>query len=63
MKRIGALWIKNSNKVGEYLSGVLDLGAVGETHITVLPNKNKEDESDQHPDYGIFVTSQRESNS
>ncbi len=52
MKKVGALWDKHSDKVGEYLSGQLDLGALGKIRIIIMENKK---ESENQPDYAIFL--------
>lgn len=51
-KQIGALWLKTDGKV-QYMSGVLDLGTLGEVHIAVFKNTRKE--KDSQPDYNIVT--------
>ncbi len=52
MKKVGALWDKQSDKAGAYLSGQLDLGALGKIRIIIMENKK---ESENQPDYAIFL--------
>ena len=51
LKTIGGLWEK---KKGErtYLTGVLDLGALGQVNIGVFPNEQKED---NQPDFRVTL--------
>ena len=51
LKQIGALWHKESKK-GKYLSGVLDLGALGEVRVAVFQN-DKDNPDDKAPDATI----------
>ncbi len=50
-KSIGALWI-NEGKVGKFLAGKITIDDVT-TSIVVFKNKYKD--SDNHPDYRIFL--------
>ena len=50
LKKIGALWTKESKKGGEFLSGTLDLGVLGEVRIMVFKNEKTEE---NHPDYTV----------
>ena len=52
LKKVGVLWKKDSKNNQEYLSGQLDLGALGESKIMVFKNNKKED---NHPDYTISL--------
>lgn len=55
-KQIGALWMKTYTKDGEekqFLSGVIDLGALGEVNVAIFSNDNKRDT--KHPDYNVIV--------
>ena len=54
LKKIGVLWKKNSKQNKEYLTGTLDLGALGESRIMIFPNDKK---NDNHPDYTISLLS------
>ncbi len=51
LKQIGALWRKESKK-GKYLTGVLDLGALGEVQVAVFQN-DKDNPDDKSPDATI----------
>ncbi len=51
LKQIGVLWHKESKK-GKYLSGVLDLGALGEVRVAVFHN-DKDNPDDKAPDATI----------
>ncbi len=56
-KQIGALWSKTYEQGGgdrKYWSGVIDLGALGETNIAVFKNDQKE--KDNHPDLRIVLS-------
>lgn len=56
-KQIGVLWKKTYNKDGEekqFLSGVIDLGAMGEVNIAIFSNDNKKDI--KHPDYNVILS-------
>lgn len=58
LKRIGALWTKSDKNGKEYLSGPLDLGALGETRIMVFENEKAEE---NHPDFTVhLVTDDKE---
>lgn len=52
LKPVGALWKKQDKNKKDYLSGNLDLGALGEARIMVFPNEKKEGEQ---PDYRISL--------
>lgn len=52
LKKVGVLWKKDSKNNQEYLSGQLDLGAMGEAKIMVFKNNKKED---KQPDYSISL--------
>jgi len=56
-KQVGALWRHKNEKVGDFMSGVLDLGGLGEVPIAVFKNDRKEKGKTQ-PDFRI-VLSQR----
>ena len=55
-KQIGALWLKSaqSEEVGKYFSGTLDLGALGDANIAFFKNSRKE--KDSQPDYHIVLS-------
>ena len=44
-----ALWKKKSKEGNDYMSGVVDLGAVGSSNVVLFPNKKKKGET--HPDF------------
>ena len=52
LKRVGALWKKTDKKSREYLSGALDLGALGEARIMVFQNDKQEE---NYPDYVVSL--------
>jgi hypothetical protein len=56
-KQVGVLWSHKHEKVGNFMSGVLDLGPLGEIAIAIFKNDRKE-KGKKHPDYRI-VLSQR----
>jgi hypothetical protein len=59
-KKIGALWLKQAVKDGKkigYMTGMIDLGALGEMQIVVLKNTHKEKEN--QPDYNIVLSEPR----
>ena len=58
---MGALWRHENKNVGQFLTGILDLGGLGEVPIAVFKNDRKEKDSKQ-PDYRI-VLSERPSSS
>ncbi len=51
LKKIGTLWRKESKK-GKYLTGVLDLGVLGEVQVAVFQN-DKNNPDDNSPDATI----------
>ena len=55
-KQIGALWkhTAKSDQTGVFLSGYLELGALGEASIAVFKNKRKAKEN--QPDYRIVLS-------
>ena len=53
-KQVGALWRHHNDKVGQFLTGILDLGGLGEVPIAVFKNDRKEQDSKQ-PDYRIVL--------
>lgn len=57
MKRVGALWIKQG-KDGEFYSGTLELGALGDVNVMVFPNTRKE--KDTEPDFAVCLPGDRE---
>jgi hypothetical protein len=59
-KPVGALWRHTNDKVGQFLTGTLDLGGLGEVPIAVFKNDRKQ-EGTKQPDYRI-VLSERPSN-
>ncbi len=54
-KQVGALWRHQNEKVGQFLTGILDLGGLGEVPIAVFKNDRKEQDSNQ-PDYRIVLS-------
>lgn len=54
LKKVGVLWKKDSKQNKEYLTGALDLGALGQSRIMVFANEKK---SDKQPDYTISLVS------
>lgn len=53
MKTIGALW-KKDGKSGKYLSGSLDLGALGKVQIAIFQNEKGEGD-EKKPDARICL--------
>ena len=53
-KHILALWKKQSKEGKDFLSGELDLGALGTVSLAVFPNENKTE--DKHPDYRGIIS-------
>ena len=58
-KQVGALWRHDHEKVGIFLTGILDLGGLGEVSIAVFRNDRKEKGSKQ-PDYRIVLSERTE---
>jgi uncharacterized protein (DUF736 family) len=59
-ENIGALWVKEYEKDGEkkkMLSGLIDLGVLGSSHIAVFKNNKKE--KNNQPDYRIVLSKQQ----
>ena len=54
-KQIGALWRHQKEGVGSFLSGTLDMGALGSVPIVIFQNQRKEEGSNQ-PDYRIMLS-------
>lgn len=54
-KQVGALWRHESESVGQFLTGTLDLGGLGEVPIAVFTNDRKEAGSKQ-PDFRIVLS-------
>ena len=52
-RKIGALWLKQSQDGKQYLSGVIQ-DISGDINIAVFKNDKKE--SDKHPDYNIVLS-------
>lgn len=64
-RELGAFWTQDSKK-GKYLSGSVDLAKLqgdGKMRVVMFPNSNKE--SDNQPDYILYVSkdTQPQSNS
>lgn len=57
-KQVGALWRHDSEKVGVFLTGILDLGGLGEVPIAVFKNDRKKKGTKQ-PDYRIVLSERR----
>ncbi len=45
LKKVGALWKKQDKNTGEFLSGMLDLGILGQARLMVFPNRFKKAEN------------------
>ena len=59
-KKIGALWLKQAvtdDKKTGYITGMIDLGALGEMQIVVFKNTHKEKENQL--DYNIVLSEPR----
>ena len=54
-KQVGALWRHEKESVGVFLTGVLDLGGLGEVPIAVFQNQRKKKGS-KEPDYRILLS-------
>lgn len=54
-KQVGALWRHEKDGVGVFLTGVLDLGGLGEVPIAVFQNQRKKKGS-KEPDYRIVLS-------
>jgi hypothetical protein len=54
-KPIGALWRHEKESVGVFLTGILDLGGLGEIPIAVFQNQRKKKDS-KEPDYRIVLS-------
>lgn len=54
-KQVGALWRHENEKVGQFLTGILDLGGLGEVPIAVFKNDRKEKGTKQ-PDFRIVLS-------
>ncbi len=54
-KQIGALWRHEHEKVGIFLTGILDLGGLGEVPIAIFRNDRKKKGTTQ-PDYRIVLS-------
>jgi len=52
LKKVGALWKKSDKKGQNYLSGSLDLGALGEATIMVFKNEKS---GKNQPDYTVHL--------
>lgn len=59
-KQIGALWhhAAKEGKQNAFLTGTLDLGALGQTAIVVFKNDRKKEGSNE-PDYRILLSERR----
>ncbi len=57
MKKLGALWLKSSEKEKQYFSGVLE-DMRGDIPIVVFINKKKE--KDNQPDYIVYLSELQE---
>lgn len=60
-KQIGALWARTYNKDGKehrFMTGMIDLGALGTVDIAIFKNDRKE--KDNHPDYRIVLSEKRQ---
>lgn len=52
LKKVGSLWKKDSKNNQEYLTGTLDMGALGECRIMVFPNEKK---TEKQPDFTVSL--------
>ena len=50
LKRIGALWNKTDKKGQDYMSGTLEMGALGHINIMIFQNEKAEE---NHPDWSV----------
>ena len=52
LKRIGALWTKTDKNKKEYMSGTLEMGALGHINVMIFPNEKQEE---NHPDHSVCL--------
>jgi uncharacterized protein (DUF736 family) len=52
LKRIGALWNKKDKNNKDYMSGTVEMGALGHISVMVFPNEKQEE---NHPDYSVCL--------
>lgn len=55
LKRIAVFWAKTDRNKKKFMSGTLDLGAMGEARVLMFPNSKKE--ADNAPDYYLYLAS------
>jgi len=55
--RVGALWNRVTEEGKKYKGGLLDLGPLGEVSVALF--REKEKESDKHPDYMMLCEKAR----
>jgi len=58
LKRVGALWNKTDKKQKDYMSGTMDLGALGAINVMIFQNDKVEE---NHPDWAIHLLTPDES--
>jgi uncharacterized protein (DUF736 family) len=58
LKRVGALWNKTDKKKKDYMSGTMDLGALGAINVMIFQNEKAEE---NHPDWTIHLVTPDES--
>ena len=52
LKRIGALWNKTGKENRDYMSGAVEMGALGHINVMVFPNNKKEE---KQPDWTVHL--------
>jgi uncharacterized protein (DUF736 family) len=52
LKRIGALWTKTDKNKKNYMSGTVEMGALGHINVMIFPNEKQEE---NHPDYSVCL--------
>jgi uncharacterized protein (DUF736 family) len=57
LKRIGALWTKKNKKGEDFMSGTVEMGALGHINVMVFQNEKQEE---NHPDYTVHLVTEDE---
>lgn len=52
LKRIGALWTKKDKKGKDFMSGSVEMGALGHINVMIFQNEKAEE---NHPDYTVHL--------